>query len=185
MASVGETCTQCWVGSLQLHEGMLVCDVCGSIHQVCWGLLGRARCLARHAKSWLQCLVWTSRRSSAATHIIYHTLRPNTPGHYHVYCVLAQLCQHHGCGRQRVVWLSCWLQGVAEELLVVHTPMLAAGLCRGDSGVPDGHQRCAILQVSLLMIVTAVIGFGFATASLLVSIWSAGDVCGDCIGGRP
>ncbi|PRW59254.1 fanconi-associated nuclease 1-like protein isoform X1 [Chlorella sorokiniana] len=33
MASAGETCTQCWVGTLQLHEGMLVCDVCGSIHQ--------------------------------------------------------------------------------------------------------------------------------------------------------
>ncbi|KAI7839720.1 hypothetical protein COHA_006524 [Chlorella ohadii] len=33
MASAGETCTQCWVGALQLHEGMLVCDVCGSIHQ--------------------------------------------------------------------------------------------------------------------------------------------------------
>ena len=31
--SVGEACTQCWVGALQLHEGMLVCDVCGSIHQ--------------------------------------------------------------------------------------------------------------------------------------------------------
>ncbi|EFN51697.1 hypothetical protein CHLNCDRAFT_54966 [Chlorella variabilis] len=29
----GELCTACWTGNLQLHEGMLVCDVCGSIHQ--------------------------------------------------------------------------------------------------------------------------------------------------------
>ncbi|KAL4434395.1 hypothetical protein ABPG75_000836 [Micractinium tetrahymenae] len=33
MASAGELCTQCWAGTLQLHEGMLVCEVCGSIHQ--------------------------------------------------------------------------------------------------------------------------------------------------------
>ncbi|KAL4428576.1 hypothetical protein ABPG77_008888 [Micractinium sp. CCAP 211/92] len=33
MASAGELCDQCFAGSLQLHEGMLVCDVCGSIHQ--------------------------------------------------------------------------------------------------------------------------------------------------------
>lgn len=34
MASAGELCDQCFAGSLHLHEGMLVCDVCGSIHQV-------------------------------------------------------------------------------------------------------------------------------------------------------
>mgnify|MGYP001810661746 CR=1 FL=1 len=33
-AEAGELCSQCWAGTLQLHEGMLVCDVCGSIHQV-------------------------------------------------------------------------------------------------------------------------------------------------------
>ncbi|PSC75815.1 TATA box-binding -associated factor RNA polymerase I subunit B [Micractinium conductrix] len=32
-AEAGELCSQCWAGTLQLHEGMLVCDVCGSIHQ--------------------------------------------------------------------------------------------------------------------------------------------------------
>ncbi len=47
MASAGETCTQCWVGALQLHEGMLVCDVCGSIHQACVAVLGRGGELGR------------------------------------------------------------------------------------------------------------------------------------------
>lgn len=34
MAQPGEMCTTCFVGSLELHEGMLVCDVCGSITHV-------------------------------------------------------------------------------------------------------------------------------------------------------
>lgn len=50
MASAGETCTQCWVGALQLHEGMLVCDVCGSIYQVCSGFV---RCRMEHDRCWL------------------------------------------------------------------------------------------------------------------------------------
>ena len=39
MASAGELCPACFSGALQLHEGMLVCDVCGSIHQVITGHL--------------------------------------------------------------------------------------------------------------------------------------------------
>lgn len=38
MGEVGDQCTVCFTGTLQLHEGMLVCDVCGSVFQVrLWG----------------------------------------------------------------------------------------------------------------------------------------------------
>jgi hypothetical protein len=34
MGEAGDQCTVCFTGTLQLHEGMLVCDVCGSVFQV-------------------------------------------------------------------------------------------------------------------------------------------------------
>lgn len=34
MAEEGATCHVCWQGRMQVQEGMLVCDVCGSVDQV-------------------------------------------------------------------------------------------------------------------------------------------------------
>ena len=137
MASAGETCTQCWVGTLQLHEGMLVCDVCGSIHQA--RSAGEVEAVLPHLRgrpAWQAAACLRTLVSLRLHATCSGPSRPNWP---------ARACSSP---RSAVLRRRAGAHQLLSSQGSAFVPGLAAGLCRGDPRVPDRHQRCPLLQVS-------------------------------------